>query len=318
MNISALTGAVVLGGGLIAAAGVHAAATDEKTAYSELLASMNASLRAQGGRPVAVAKAELLVSAAGADRATTLIANDRTRLIDTQFVEDDPRRGSPPDTITYLVDQSDGLALTLLAPPPPTVVGVLPNVVTEAEIDASMAAWGAMKCNGPAIQKIPDDGTDPDVVDALVSGNPALFGTPRADITHAGWLPAPFFDALAPQGSSFILAVTFSFVFIDENGQPTDIDGDGRDDAAFREIYYNRAFPWGTGGTDDNVDIQSVSIHEAGHALGLAHFGKIFVKNNGALQFAPKAIMNAAYVEEDRRIRGTDNGAFCQAWARSH
>lgn len=318
MKISALTGAMVLGGGLIAATGVYATATDDKIAYSDLLASMNAALRSHGDRPVAVAKAELFVTAAGADQATTLIANDRTRLIETQFVENDPRRESPPDTITYLVDQSDGLALTLLAPPPPQLVGVLPNAVTEMEIDASMAAWSAMNCNGPAMLKIPDDGTDPDVVDGLIFGDPTLIGTPRADITHAGWLAAPFFNAIAPQGSTFILGVTFTFVFIDENGDPTDIDGDGRDDVAFREIYYNRSFPWGTGGTSYNVDIQSVAIHEAGHALGLAHFGKIFIKNNGTLQFAPKAIMNAAYVDEDRRIRGTDSGAFCQAWARSH
>lgn len=321
MKTSALACAVVIGGGLFAAAGVHATATDEKTAYSEVLASMNAALRAQEGPRVAITKAELLVSAAGADQATTIYANDRTRLTETQFVENDPRRGSPPDTITYLVDQSDGLALTLLAPPPPSgplPVAVLPNAITEAEIDASMAAWGAMNCNGPAMQKIPDDGTDPDLIDGLVFGNPALIGTPRADITHAGWLPANFFDAIAPDGSSFILGVTFTFVFIDDNDEPTDVDGDGRADVAFREIYYNRSFPWGTGGADYNVDIQSVAIHEAGHALGLAHFGKIFQKTNGTLQFAPKAIMNAAYVEEDRRIRGTDNGAFCQAWARSH
>lgn len=321
MRISGLTGALVLGGGLVAVTGVYGAATDEKTTYSELLASMNASLRAGGGPPVAIAKAELLVSSGGADRATTLIANDRTRLLETQFVEDDPRRGSPANTITYLVDQSDGLALTLLAPPPPPPsplpVGVLPNAVTEAELDASMAAWEALKCNGPAMGKIADDGSDPDLVDGLVFGNPAAIGTPRADITHAGWLGAAFFNAVAPDGASFILAATFTFVFIDPaTGDPTDIDGDGRADVAFREIYYNRAFPWGTGGADYNVDIQSVAIHEAGHALGLAHFGKIFVKKNGTLQFAPKAIMNAAYVSEDRSIRGTDNGAFCQAWAR--
>ena len=205
-----------------------------------------------------------------------------------------------------------------MAPPPPLAIDILPNSVTEPEIDASMAAWGAMNCSGPAMLKIEDDGSDPDVVDGLIYGDPALIGTPRADITHAGWLPPDFFDALAPDGSSFILAVTFTFVFIDEAGNPTDIDGDGRDDAAFREIYYNLAFPWGTGGASYNVDIQSVAIHEAGHALGLAHFGKIFIKNNGRLQFAPKAIMNAAYVDEDRRILGTDSGAFCQAWARSH
>jgi hypothetical protein len=66
------------------------------------------------------------------------------------------------------------------------------------------------------------------------------------------------------------------------------------------------------------VDIQSIAIHEAGHGFGLAHFGKIFIKTNDTIQFAPKAIMNAGYVSEDRTIRGPDNASFCQAWARSH
>ena len=38
-----------------------------------------------------------------------------------------------------------------------------------------------------------------------------------ADITHAGWLPGAFFDALLPSGSTFILGVTVPFVFIDPN-----------------------------------------------------------------------------------------------------
>src|SRR4029078_5987290 len=128
---------------------------------------------------------------------------------------------------------------------------------------------------------------------------------------HAGWLPPSFFDFVAPNGSDFVLGVTFTFIFVDENGNPTDIDRDKRADAAFREIYYNLAFPWGTGGNPNNVDIQSVAIHEFGHGLGLAHFGKLFFKANGDLQFAPKAIMNAAYAGEDRTLRGSDNASFC-------
>jgi hypothetical protein len=299
-------------------ANVGATTDDESVAHSPELAALNDRLRAAGITDVAIDRAELLVAgAASGDQATTLIANDRTHLLTLQFVENDSRRPSPANTITYLVDQSDGSALGFNAA---GAVITLPNSVTEPELDASMEAWGAMGCNGPIIMKVADTGADPDLVDAIVFNNPALLGTPySADIVHAGWLPRAFFDTLLPpNGSARIIGVTFSFIFVDEDDEPTDVDRDGRADVAWREIYYNRRFPWGTGGNENNVDIQSVAIHEAGHGLGLAHFGKLFLKASGDIQFAPKAIMNAAYVSEDRTIRGTDNGSFCHIWANSH
>lgn len=238
-------------------------------------------------------------------------------MLSHQFVEDDPRRGSPANTITYLVDQSDGAALAWN--PTNTAVVAVANAVTELELDRSMAAWDDFRCQGPSVRKVADDGSDPDVMDALILGNAALAGTPRADMTHAGWLPASFFNAIRPGGASSILGVTFTFIFVNPDGSPTDIDRNGRLDVAFREIYYNRSFGWGTGtGSTRNVDIQSVAIHEAGHGFGLAHFGKVSVKSNGDLQFAPRAIMNAVYIAPDRDIRGTDIGSFCQIWASSH
>ena len=303
------------------AAGTTALATstpqDEHVAVSPALAAMNDALAAAGHTGIRIDRAEIIVAgSAYGNQATTLIASDRTHVLPLAFVENDTRRPSPPNTITYLVDKSDGLVLSFATPTGPVVV--LPNAVTEPELDASMAAWGNMNCNPPNIVKVADPGTDPDLIDGLVLGNPGAIGQNFADITHAGWLPAPFFNALVPNGANFILGVTLSFVFIDGNGDPTDVDGNGLADVAFTEIYYNRSFPWGAGGNDANVDIQSVGIHEAGHAFGLGHFGKIFVKSNNTLQFAPKAIMNAAYVAEDRQIRGTDNGSFCQLWANSH
>ena len=74
-----------------------------------------------------------------------------------------------------------------------------------------------------------------------------------ADVVHAGWLGADFFDMVAPQGSTYILGVTFTIIFTDDNGDPTDIDSDGKADVAWREIYYNDAFPWADGAHYDVV-----------------------------------------------------------------
>ena len=278
---------------------------------SPFLDALNAKLRASGAS-YEIAYAELFLKH-DAESPHTLVANNRTHRLASQFVECDPRRHAGCD-ITYLVDQSDGSTLSWLTVPGGPVV-VLTNAVTEPQLDASMAAWDDFRCSGPNVVKVADNGADPDVVDGLIGQGDV--GMIFADITHAGWLPRAFFDALAPNGSASILGVTFTLVFADASG-PTDIDGDHRADVAFKEISYNRRFAWGTGGNESNIDIQSVAIHESGHAFALGHFGKVTVDlDTFEFHYSPKAIMNAVYVQEDRRILGTDIGSFCSIWARS-
>ena len=285
-------------------------------AYSPVLAALNGAL--SGIRPgVELDRADVLVSADGGwQGATTLIANNRTHQIESLFVARDPRRGGA-DALSYLVDQSDGTALAFANPAPDPTAVVLPNAVTEARIDASMARWVTEpSCPGPGIVKVADNGSDPDLIDGLVLGDPARIGTPQADITHAGWLPRAFFDAIAPNGSASILGVTFTFIFVDGQGNPTDIDHNGRSDTAFREIYYNRRFAWSEGPSRPRgIDIDSVVTHESGHAFGLGHFGKVFIDNNGIIRFAPRAVMNAVYVSPFADLAGTDNSSFCSIWA---
>jgi hypothetical protein len=210
------------------------------------------------------------------------------------------------------VDQSDGVALSRNAA---GEVLALTNATTEPPIDASMAVWSTVGCNGPGIAKVEDNGQDPDLMDGLLLGDASLVGTPFADVTHAGWLPPAFFDALMEFGSFRIAAMDITFIFIDEDGNPTDINGDGRGDVAFKEIYYNGRLPWGVDGDSFYFDIQTVAIHESGHAFGLGHFGKVIASAQQRGQFAPKAIMNPVYLGPDRRIYGTDHGSFCQIWA---
>jgi hypothetical protein len=44
---------------------------------------------------------------------------------------------------------------------------------------------------------------------------------------------------------------------------------DGSDRAG--EIHFNTAFHWATDGSAEAADVESVALHELGHALGLAH-----------------------------------------------
>lgn len=283
--------------------------------YSPELDQIRQRLVTSGVKNVELAGAEISVAAdsAGWQGATTLYANDRTHTLPDAFVPRDPRRGGRAD-ISYIVDQSNELAVSRSATNPQFV---LTKTQLEPEIDASMLRWqNEPKCGAPAVTKVAYTGADPDLIDGIVLNDPSRIGTPFADITQAGWLSRTFFDRLAPGGSTFILGVTFTFVFTDANDVPTDIDHDGRQDVAFREIYYNQRFFWTTDPTfTGGVDVQSVATHESGHAYGLGHFGMVFADNRGVIHYAPKAVMNAVYVSSFRDLTGTDNASFCQLWA---
>jgi len=220
-----------------------------------------------------------------------------------RWVANDARRFADGTNITYLVDQSDGATSSGLT-----------SAQTEAALDAALSTWNGDKClKKTNIIKRADSGADPDIVDGLFGFGG--IGTPfLADIVEAGWLPPAFFDAIGgPGGGNGILAVTFSFIFIDDFGNPTDINNDHYLDTAFAEVYYNDNFgapgpragnPWGINTPLPAIDVETVGLHENGHGLGLGHFGP-----------PPDAVMNPVYAGIRHTPLPTDNAGMCAVWA---
>ena len=218
-----------------------------------------------------------------------------------RWVPFDPRRAADGQSITYLVDQSDGATTSGLT-----------AADTEAAIDDAMATWNT-NIRKLAIVKRADSGADPDIFDAFFGfggfGDPFL-----ADIVNAGWLPRAFFEAVGgPGGGRGILAFSVSFIFTEDDGTPTDINGDNRLDTALNEVYYNNTFgdpaddragnPWAIDAPLPRVDVETVALHENGHSLALGHFGP-----------PPVAIMNPVYDGIRQLPLATDNAGMSTVW----
>ena len=270
------------------------------------LVALNQELAAQG-LGVAVRQADMAL-APGADpnRATTVYANDRALRINYRFVQDDPRRA----TLGAFVRQASWAPL---AAAPATANGPL-TIPAKPSFDASFATWTGVQCAGV---EVVNNILPANVINSAILGAGGFVNNPLAsDINTIGFLPGAIFNAvLGPGASTSVLAVTFPFIWVDASGNPTDIDNDGNDDAAFAEVWYNAAFPWTATGQAGFIDIETVALHENGHALGLGHFGKVAVNDNGKLMVSPRAVMNAFILGVLRAPLGTDNAAFCSNWA---
>lgn len=230
----------------------------------------------------------------------TVYANDRQHQLDSHWIPYDPNRWGVRD-IYWAVENVDQ---TTDVPWPDAV----------AAIGRAMNTWDTVQCGTIPLTLVDDYGLDLGYVQYLVG----MGGIPGwlADITHAGWLPWEFFETIGgPGGGDGILGATFTFIWTDSTtGDPTDLDGNGKNDVAFREIYYNDAFSWGI--DIRYFDIETVVTHEVGHGLSLGHFGKIFRSPNDKLHFAPRAVMNAIYYDILHKLLGTDHASFCSIWAK--
>lgn len=210
-----------------------------------------------------------------------------------RWVAGDPRRAPQRAQLTYRVDLSDGLGSSGLNP-----------IETEAAVDRAMATWSSDSCfKKMALVKQPDDGTDADLFDSQYGYGG--FGDYRiADVVHAGWLPPHFFEQVTGAGGGeSVVAISVTFIFVDLDGVPTDLDRDGYMDAAHSEIYYNQGFAWTAGATGGQVDVESVALHEAGHAFGIGH-----------IDLRHTAVMNPVYTGPRTGLETHDHSALCQVW----
>lgn len=283
---------------LVLSSGLVLARSQGGDPAQSVIRAINQSLAAQG-EPLRLAVLEYLAAPGGDAVGRTVFFEDRGFQLDQHFVPGDPRRGGFMD-ISWLVDLADGATASGLT-----------AAQTNAAIGRAMETWQQANCSDIPLFHLGSFNLDFGLVQFLLGfgGNANVF----ADITHAGWLPTAFFNLLAPGGGNSILGITFTFVFVDPaTGIPTDVNQDGKLDAAFREIYYNNNFFWQIGG---NVDVESVALHEAGHGLSQAHFGKLFQTDaNGLFHFAPRSVMNAGYTGVQQSLTGTDRAGHCTIW----
>lgn len=232
------------------------------------------------------------------------------------------------DHVTYLLDESD----------------YVDSGLSHEEVDAALMAgyetWNGAPQSSLLAARVADGGGNYDILDAvvldgsgecvdivdqtspnLVAYDPATGSftiDPEADIVFGGWIDPTYFSNCL--GSSDIIGVTWSFSGGDSNG-------DKYPDLVYVEQFYNPAFAWTT--TDAvyldfaaPIDIETIAVHENGHALGLGHFGGPNLRQPFKLQpnlrvFDPEAVMNPYYLGgEKRALFPTDEAALRTLYSR--
>lgn len=225
------------------------------------------------------------------------------------------RTGSswPKLNLTYVLDASDFTAD--LAP-----------AATEKTLVDAFGTWNSIENTKIKTARIADDGRNNDYLDALTpivqNGDTVGYdiydqdwvGLKQdnlpADIVIGGWLDPAYFSL--GLGSADIIAVNWTF---------SDVDGaingtkDGYPDIVYAEQYYNKAFKWTVQGSkyldfspSALTDLQSIALHETGHALGLGHFGgpvgdnQPFKLQPNQKVYNPEAVMNPGYLGGEKRV----------------
>lgn len=228
--------------------------------------------------------------------------------LDSDFAPNDPRNGTG-HSVPYIIDGVEQGTLS----------GMEPGETIGATVSA-MTTWDQISCSSgldiPLLGVLPFDIGFVQYLEGFGGYNGYLAG----GILFGGILPPEFFEAIGgPGGGNGILGVTFTFVWTDDDGNLTDINGDKKYDVAIKETYLNDFFHW-VDNPDDQIgeggyDFETVVLHEAGHGLCQEHFGKAFRSGNGKLHFSPAALMNPIYSVANREVTKTDLAGHCSIWA---
>ena len=262
-----------------------------------------------GGHSVTLFSAEYITSEDDGEIGNTIyFVNKGNKMLSSDFVADPAYTFDGTTDVSYYIDQNRPSQSVDLA-------------ASTAAIERAMTTWKNVNCSELGLYEVAYDSEFDSGVYAyfygIFSGND-FGGSPfyAADVYHGGWLGAEFFDFLREGGSTSILGVTLTYTLTDENGNLTDYDNNGKADVGFREIYYNDYFLWKDGGNSNGADIETVALHEAGHGLSQAHFGKAFLTpSNGEVHFSPRAVMNATYSGIQTQVEKTDEAGHCANWA---
>jgi hypothetical protein len=240
-----------------------------------------------------------------------------------QFVPGDVRRHeSDTDVLLYRID------LTEL----PT--GFTADEV-ESAIESAVATFNAVPCSKTQLVRVD---ADPDADLGLAQHLTGLGGSPDPlpDITFAGWVPSEFFEII---GQAPANGVTFPVVF-DADGVSlvpgydvlaapqdySDIDRDGNADTYSMEVYFNSDSTFTTDPVAGNslfaIDLESIALHELGHALGMDHFGRTEIILDENFEFVdirvnPNSVslMNTNNYLTTRELSGSDVASFCEIYA---
>lgn len=285
---------------------------DQSPVYEDF-SEINDRLR-EAGLGIQLGKYEYVTYGATGKAGRLVLASDRAKQLPYQWVAGDPRRGGSTN-LTWLIDGVEGA----------TSSGLTQAQTDQATVDA-MQTWQDVRCSDIPLVRLDNSPVDVGVVQAL-SGYGGLLATP-ADYVHAGFLPQQFFEDLQTGGGEAILGVTFTFFCDGLGAPPEDLDGDGFIDTCYTETYYNDYFDWAIDAPANPfgpIDVETVVVHESGHALSQGHFGDIFLDATGSfevggkfffrhLHFSPYAVMNAVIWETQQDLTGTDIGGHCSIW----